>query len=315
MIERGHPGIPVAKPPNSLCVKKMDDNSEIKLSLLENSHAFIREAVAYAVSAKDNARKWQFAVLNLVQALELSLKALLFNIHPILIFDNIDNPKNTVGPIQALDRLKNSSIGNISFSEAERQKIQKAIDLRNQMTHSEFVLRPEYAAAKFFKLFAFVVHFQARYLKNEIETIISHDLWSAYSAIEESIKELAAKARQRILEDNIAPEFIFECPNCENDTFVIQDDINTCYTCRHTEEIFECKKCGNLFFEWQMTDFSDEYDTDYCEGQTIIHNNFGYDYYQACFECINEIREDIARQCADEEDEYHWEMERAYRKE
>jgi HEPN domain-containing protein len=64
----------------------MDDNTEIKLSLLENSHAFIREAVTYAVSAKDNARKWQFAVLNLVQALELSLKALLFNIHPILIF-------------------------------------------------------------------------------------------------------------------------------------------------------------------------------------------------------------------------------------
>jgi hypothetical protein len=204
----------------------MDDNTEIKLSLLENSHAFIREAVTYAVSAKDNARKWQFAVLNLVQALELSLKALLFNIHPILIFDNVDNPKNTVGPTQALDRLRNSSIGNISFSENERRKIQKAIDLRNQMTHSEFILRPEYATAKFFEVFAFVVHFQARHLQNEIETIISDDSLIELLAIEKSIKELAEKARQRILEEDIDPEFVFECPNCENDTFVIQDDIN-----------------------------------------------------------------------------------------
>ena len=93
----------------------MDDHTEIKLSLLENSHAFMREAVTYAVSAKDDARKWQFAVLNLVQSLELSLKALLFNIHPILIFENVDNPNNTVGPTQALDRLRNSNIGGITM--------------------------------------------------------------------------------------------------------------------------------------------------------------------------------------------------------
>lgn len=288
----------------------MADNTEIKLSLLENSHAFICEAVEYAVSAKDNARKWQFAVLNLVQALELSLKALLYNIHPILIFDNVDNPKNTVGPIQALDRLKNSSIGNISFSVSEKNKIQKAINLRNQMTHSEFILRPEYATAKFFEVFAFVVHFQGRHLRIEIETIISDDLLTELLSIEKSIKELAEKAKQRILEEDIDLAFVFECPNCQNDTFIIQDDINTCYTCRHSEEIFECKKCGNYFFEWQMEDFSSEIDTDYCEGQTIIHNNFGYDYYQACFECIDEIKEDIAQQHAD--DEYHWEMDRAY---
>ena len=288
----------------------MADNTEIKLSLLENSHAFICEAVEYAVSAKNNARKWQFAVLNLVQALELSIKALLYNIHPILIFDNVDNPKNTVGPIQALDRLKNSSIGNISFSVSEKNKIQKAINLRNQMTHSEFILRPEYATAKFFEVFAFVVHFQVRHLRIEIETIISDDLLTELLSIEKSIKELAEKAKQRILEEDIDLAFVFECPNCQNDTFIIQDDINTCYTCRHSEEIFECKKCGNYFFEWQMEDFSSEIDTDYCEGQTIIHNNFGYDYYQACFECIDEIKEDIAQQHAD--DKYHWEMDRAY---
>jgi len=291
----------------------MADNREIKLSLLENSHAFIREAVSYAISAKDNARKWQFAVLNLVQALELSLKALLFNIHPILIFDNVDNPKNTVGPSQALGRLQNSSIGNISFSENEKLKIQKAINLRNQMTHSEFTLRPEYATAKFFEVFAFVVHFQARYLDNEIEVILPDDLLTPLLAIDKSIKELAEKASQRISEEEIDLEFVFECPNCGNFTFVFQDDINTCYTCRHTEEVCECKRCGNFVFERLMFDFSNEIDTDYCDGQTIIYNNYGYDYYQACFECIDKIREDIAQQRADAE--YHWEMENYFAEE
>lgn len=172
---------------------------------------------------------------------------------------------------------------------------------------------PEYATAKFFEVFAFVVHFQARYLHNEIEIILTDDLLTPLFAIEKSIKELAEKAKQRIMEEDIDPEFVLECPNCENLTFVFQDDINTCYTCRHTEGVCECKRCGNFFFERLMVDFSNEIETDYCEGQTVIHNNYGYDYYQACFECIDEIRKDIAQQRAD--DEYHWEMENYYAEE
>ena len=85
---------------------------EIKLNLLENSHAFLIASVTYATDAKDDARKWQFAILNLVQALELSLKSLLSNIHPILIFDNIDNPRNTVNPTQAIKRLAKGLLQN-----------------------------------------------------------------------------------------------------------------------------------------------------------------------------------------------------------
>jgi len=294
----------------------MNDNIEIKLNLLENSHGYINEAVAYAISAKNDARKWQFAVLNLVQGLELSLKALLFKIHPILIFDNIDkvnkidsSPK-TVVPLQALDRLINPSIGNIPFSKEDRLKIRKAIYLRNQMTHSEFILKPEYATAKFFEVFAFIIHFQSSYLGNEIETIISKEALNKILDIKKGIEELVEKAKQRIKEENIESEFIILCPNCENDTFVIKNDINTCYTCRCKEQLVECKKCGKFYFEWELVNFFNEIDTDYCEGKTIIHNDFGYDYYQACSECIDEIIEDIEQQRVDD---YNWEMELAYR--
>lgn len=284
----------------------MKDSNEIKLSLVENSHSFLYEAVSYAISAEESTKKWQFAIINLVQALELSLKALLYNIHSILIFDNIDSPKNTVSITQAMKRLQNPAIGNISFSKDEITKLHKAVDLRNQMIHSEFLLNSTYARVKFFEVFGFVIYFQVRYLKNEIEDIISTNSLNQLIAIEKNIKALSENAKRRIVDEGIDSEIIFECPNCENDTFVIQDNINTCYTCRHTEDIIECKRCGNYFFEWQMKNISNLFETEYCEGETIVHNNYGYNYSQACFECINEIRAEITQQQLD--DAYYWEM-------
>lgn len=127
----------------------MANTESLKLSLLENSHAFLKEAVAKAVVAVSDTRQWQFAVLNLVQSLELSLKAALKMIHPALVYENIDNPKNTVGPILALDRLENPKVGGFTFAREDRQRIQHAVIARNQMTHSDFELTSEYAAAKF----------------------------------------------------------------------------------------------------------------------------------------------------------------------
>jgi predicted RNA-binding Zn-ribbon protein involved in translation (DUF1610 family) len=285
----------------------MNESFEIKLNLLDNSHAFLNEAVTYALSAQGDVRKWQFAVLNLVQSLELSLKSLLNDIHPILVYENIDVPKHTVGPLQALDRLNHPQIADAKFSETERRRIKNAINLRNQMTHSEFTLKPEYATAKFFEIFGFVTFFQARHFECEIEDIITKGRLKELLVIKCAIKELAERAAQRISEEGIDGRLVFPCPNCDNETFVIQDDINTCYTCRHTEEVRQCRKCGNFMFDWQMHDFSNELDIDLCEGQALIANSYGYDYYEACFECIDEIKNDIAQQRADEV--YHWEME------
>jgi predicted RNA-binding Zn-ribbon protein involved in translation (DUF1610 family) len=288
----------------------MSESTEIKLSLLDNSHAFLNEAVSYALSAQGDARKWQFAVLNLVQSLELSLKTLLHNIHPILVFDNVDVPKHTVGPLQALDRLNQRLIVDAQFLETERQRIKHAIDLRNQMTHSEFTLKPEYATAKFFETFGFVAFFQARHLKCEIDDIVGRERLNRLLAIDKGTKELAERASQRIEEEEIDSDLVLECPNCEKPTFVIQDDINTCYTCRHTEEIFECDKCGSFVFDWQLQDFSNEFDIDFCEGRTRVHNNFGYRYHKACEDCTREIRSDITQKR--ENEEYEREMERYY---
>ena len=73
------------------------------------------EAIRKAISARSDVRQWPFAVLHLVQAVELIMKELLRRQHPIFIYENIDSPRNTVTLAQAMSRLENSAIAGITI--------------------------------------------------------------------------------------------------------------------------------------------------------------------------------------------------------
>ena len=68
----------------------------IELSLRENAYDFINESLRNAVRAEAEPLVWKFAISNVVQAIELMLKARLQAEHPLLIFQNVDQPKHTV---------------------------------------------------------------------------------------------------------------------------------------------------------------------------------------------------------------------------
>ena len=182
-----------------------------KLSLVENSHSFMAEAVRKAIVARDDVSQWPFAILNLVQAAELSLKELLRRQHPVLIYEHIDTPRNTVSITQALARIENPEILGITIPEDEKRKIGTAVKLRNQITHFEFEFTEEYAMAKFSEIFAFLVYFQGRYLQVEVEDIFAQDLLQAVIEIEKCFAELKAKALQRIKDENISTEWVPFC--------------------------------------------------------------------------------------------------------
>ena len=61
----------------------------MKISLLQNTYSFLEEALGKAIKAEKDQFHWKFAVLNLVQAIELSLKEKLRREYPILIFQNM----------------------------------------------------------------------------------------------------------------------------------------------------------------------------------------------------------------------------------
>jgi hypothetical protein len=279
----------------------MPNSESIDLSLLENSHAFLKEAVAKALAASADIRHWQFAILNLVQSLELSLKAALKNIHPVLIFENIDGQKNTVSLTLALDRLEDPKIGNLTFSDVDKSKIRHAVRVRNQITHSDFAFTRQFAAAKFFEIFAFVSEFQRRHLGTKISNIIPSVDFGQLVKIRDLLVELAQRARGRIAEEKIDPGSVWVCPNCGEDAFVVADAADTCYACEYAEQVVECPHCSQLKFESEMESFVDDLDIDYDEGQFTVRNNYGYRDFQACPDCLRKIKEDVQRQRSDDE--------------
>jgi len=265
------------------------------------------EAVRGAIAAREDVSRWAFAILNLVQATELSLKELLRRGHPIFIYENIDNPRNTVSIVQALSRIPR--VLGVTIPDDEKRKILKAVELRNKITHFEFELTEESAMAKFSEIFAFLVYFQGRHLKVEVEDILAPELLEAVIKIDKCFTELKLKALQRVKDENISAEWLWACPHCGEDTFIIEDSRNVCFLCRQEENVVECPQCGDLLFECDLQDFSDLIDADYSEGEVFIHNDYGYSRYDACLDCIEGIREDIEKQRAEE---YHHMMEEEY---
>ena len=145
------------------------------VTLLENASVFINEAIRNARRAKREPRYWSFAILHLIQGLELLMKHVLQLQHPLFIFENIDNPKNTVSLTLCLERLK--SIANIPIDEKEERAIKRASTQRNKIVHHEYELNPDYYRAVFIELFEFVHYFHAKHFPGELHDRIDSKLW------------------------------------------------------------------------------------------------------------------------------------------
>jgi hypothetical protein len=74
----------------------------IELSLLENAESFVSESISNAIAAENDPRQWKFAILAVVQAIELVLKEMRRREHWTLVFQSVDKPKLTVSLEQAM---------------------------------------------------------------------------------------------------------------------------------------------------------------------------------------------------------------------
>lgn len=255
----------------------------------------MREAVANALEAQSDTSRWPFAIIHLTQSLELGLKARLAKVHPVLIFEDVDKRRNTVSITKALERLQTSEIGELILSDTEKSKISKLIELRNKITHADFELTHVYAEAKFFEVFAFVIRFFAQHLDTEIEGVIDQNSLEKLVVIQKAADELASQARSRIEHERRDPTLIWECRNCGENTFVFEDGVDTCYTCRWTSPVFECPECWSFSFKDETEDISSEWEFDNESSHYFVHDNFGYSNAEVCRSCAEKIREDIRR--------------------
>ncbi len=218
----------------------------MKISLLQNAYGFLEEALAKALKAEETPLHWKYATLNLVQAIELSLKEKLRREHPILIFDKVDSPKYTVTLTTALNRLQ--TISKLNFSQADINTISKASKIRNHIVHFEFELNAEENKIIFAKLLGLMSHFHLTYLDSALDAVMPYELWQEALSIIEYAEELFERAKCIFEEKGFDPLLIWTCAHCEWDAFVTQDDINTCYVCGYRSAIVECPDCKEQFY-------------------------------------------------------------------
>jgi hypothetical protein len=113
------------------------------LTLLENSLSFFNESLKCCRKAEDDPSYWKFAILHLVQAMELAIKEALRQVHPVMVYDDIDKPNLTVTITKGLARLKNKAIGGYTITKNEEDEIKSAIRIRNELVHYEFARPPQ----------------------------------------------------------------------------------------------------------------------------------------------------------------------------
>lgn len=270
-----------------------------RLDLLNNSISYFREAVAYAQQDSTETTHWKFAILHVVQAMELAFKERLRRIHPVFIYESVDKPDKTLSLRSALSRLRNPQIGNIPITDVERIKIEKAFDLRSELTHFEFNHSHDHIELKFAEIFSFMIFFYRSHLGLETATFIDEEAHNKIIKLVKTRAELMERAKIYIASRGDAT--VWMCLSCQEDTFLVSEE--QCCFCHHKERIVECPTCGTENFESELADISDLFDWDYDEGRMVLVENFGLEE-SACPECISETKqkiEDIRRSQYDED--------------
>ncbi len=274
-------------------------NKTHRLDLLNNSISYFREAVSYAQQDSAETNHWKFAILHVVQAMELAFKERLRRIHPVFIYESVDKPDKTLSLRSALNRLRNPQIGNIPITDVEKSKIEKAFDLRSELTHFEFNHSHDHIELKFAEIFSFMIFFYRSQLGLETTAFIDEEQHNKIIKLVKTRTELMERAKAYIAsrEDST----VWMCPSCQEDTFLTSEE--QCCFCHHKEGIVECPTCGGENLESDLIDISDLYDWDYDEGRMVLIENFGLEE-SACPDCISETTqkiEDIRRSQYDED--------------
>lgn len=233
----------------------------LRLSLLENSHSFLVEALKKALAGESTPDEWKFAILHACQAIELSLKERLAREHPSLIMADVDKPRRTVTPDVAMARLRRYC--NVAFRDADRAAILQAIEWRHSIVHHEVALDVAQAKTTFAVLLGFLMHFHQSVLRDELSDALPEQLWLEALAVRQYGEEALRRAREHMQAEGLAESDAITCSKCGLDTFVSTGDLFRCFACGAQEEVGECEACHRLVprsYLRALNDYLDEED-------------------------------------------------------
>lgn len=229
----------------------------LELNLVENARSFVVEALAKAVAAEQDPVQWKFAILHVVQAIELSLKELLRQQHPVLVYKNVDKPADfTVSLEGALARLKN--VASFEPSADEMKALQFAAKVRNAIVHHEFKADPAELKPAFARLFGFLVDFHRDHCDFALDDQVSKSLWLDGVKIKEYGEELFLRAQARMKADQVENSVI-SCPKCGWRAISgLGDRAERCYVCQHVTQLDVCARCDSTVLSTDVVEHGEK---------------------------------------------------------
>lgn len=250
--------------------------SRLKLTLEENAISFAEDALSNAVMAEKAPKRWKFAILSLIQAIELSLKELLRKQHPYLIYQNIDKPDKTVGIEQAIQRLR--LIAGITMTPDESSALRTAVDVRNKIVHHHVDEAVANLKLVFARLLGFLNDFHRKHLDEPLQDALDKTLWQDGVKIKEYGEELYRRAKDHIASDDLDEALLITCPKCGWEALSAWGkNQDTCYVCGHVEDLVVCERCQKTMLFGEHEEHSDK---NYC-WDCLVYITDDYWYEQA----------------------------------
>lgn len=221
--------------------------STLKLDLEQNAEGFLKEAIEKALKAEKNVPEWKFAVLHIVQAIELTLKELLKREHPWLIYENVDKPEFTVSLKTACNRLVRLNRHGIRQDDVDCMK--KAADVRNDIVHHQVELNVKELRLWFAELLVLLQSLWKAHLGKALRDLVEEGTWKQLLEIKEHGEKLFGNATERMRLLGIDSSRAWRCRACGWKAFVEGSQMNECFQCGHRESIKECILCGERTYE------------------------------------------------------------------
>ena len=228
---------------------------EIKLSLSENARDFLAESLSYALASEDAPGKWKYAILNLIQAVELTLKEALREEHFSLVFADPGRMQNTVTIDQVIQRL--TAISKIEFTKEELDILNRAKAWRNEIIHFEFSINEKQLKSIYAALLAFLSFFYSKHLEASIEWEVDKDLWEEARSLFKYRKKILEVAESKLKQFGAKCSELWLCRHCGNKYFEPGERI--CYACGHSEETQRCENCRCYVYVNELSFVESEY--------------------------------------------------------
>ncbi len=221
--------------------------TNLRVTLLENCNRFVGEALRKAVAAETDNNQWQFAILLIIQAVELALKEKLHREHPLLVYANPVNPKNTVSTEQALLRL--SRIPSVRINKDDKLMIELVVGWRNRIVHHEFDFSVDVLKSAFARLLGFLSNFYLENFNTSFREYLRDEEWGRVLEVQDYSRELHKRALNKLAALPIEPKDIWACIMCAG-PFVINEGTGTCLACHYREAIVVCSRCRDKHLDW-----------------------------------------------------------------